>query len=78
MCIFQKYICEYTGYSRKLKKARQARLGLNHLGFRKKIEGFEFFLKFRISLVSALSSDTSLELAALILNSVPPFNAIIF
>ena len=41
-------------------------------GFLTKIAGHNFFLKFRLSLARALSSDTSLELAALIPN-LPPF-----
>ena len=38
---------------------------------RTKIGGFELFLKFRVSLARALSSNTSLELTALISNFDP-------
>ena len=44
------------------------RVGLAHLGFRTIIEGLELFLKFKLNLARALSSDTSVELAALIPN----------
>ena len=61
------------------KKTGQARVGLVHRVFRTKIGSLEVVLKFfRFSLAGALSSDTSLERAALISSFVPPLNAIIF
>ena len=48
-----------------VKKTGQARVGLAHQGFRKKIGGLELFLKFKSSLATALSCDSSLELAVL-------------
>ena len=47
---------------------------LRNQGFRTKIGGLELFLKLRLSIARALSSDTSFELAALI----PNFKAIIY
>ena len=49
-------------------KTRQARVGLAPRGFHTKIGRLELFVKFRISLAGAPSSDTSFELAALIPN----------
>ena len=49
----------------------QVQVGLAHRGFRTKIRGPELFLKFRLSLAGALSSDTSLELTTLIPNFSP-------
>ena len=50
-------------------KTGQVRVGLAHRVFRTKIGSLEVFLKFfRFSLAGALSSDTSLERAALIPN----------
>ena len=49
-------------------KTGQARVGLAHRGFRTKIGGLELFLKLKLSLARALSSDTSLGLAAIIPN----------
>ena len=48
------------------KKTGQARVRLAHRGFSTKIGGLEVFLKFRISLARAFSSDTLFEQAALI------------
>ena len=42
--------------------------GLAHQAFRTKFGGLEIFLKFKLSLARALSSETTFELAALILN----------
>ena len=50
------------------KKTGEARVGLAHRGFRTKIGVLELFLKFRLCLERALSSDTLIELAALIRN----------
>ena len=53
------------------KKTGQARLTLAHRGFPTKIGGLGHFLKYRFSLARALSFNTSLELAALILKFAP-------
>ena len=42
------------------------------------VQYFELFLKYRLSLARALTSDTSLELAALIPHFVPPYKIINF
>ena len=49
-------------------KTGQAPVGLAHREFHTKIGDLEPFLIFKLSLVRAFSSDTSLELAALIPN----------
>ena len=53
------------------KKTGKARIGLTHRGFRTKIGSHEVFLKFKLSLARALSSDTPLEPVAFIPNLVP-------
>ena len=58
----------------KRKRTGQARVGLARQGLSTKIGGL--FLKFKLSLARALSSDSSLELAALMSNY--PFKAFIF
>ena len=59
-------------------KTGQARGGLNRRRFLTEIGGLEIFFKFRLSSARALSSDTSLELAASILNFGPFFGDIFF
>ena len=53
------------------KKTGQARIELAHQGFRTKIGDPELFPKFKLSLARVLSSDSSLELMALIPNFPP-------
>ena len=67
------------GIQRELKiKTGQAQVGLPHRGLRTKNGRLEVFLKFKFSLARALTSDTSLELAALIPHFVPPYKIINF
>ena len=54
-----------------IKNTGPARVRLAHRGFCTRIGGLELFLKFRLCLERALSSDSSLELAALIPTFVP-------